>query len=225
MTAKTDAQLESLAALMEHCSKRIYTANAVVFKAGDQAESLYYIISGSLVTVGEDYSGREITLCYHNPDKFVGEMGLFDKRPRNALVRANSGAELGEVSYSEFRSLSAQYPSLMLAVMAQITDQLRASCRKICDLVFLDVNSRIAHTLLDLCGEPAALNHPQGRQLRITRREIARYVGCSREVVGKALKDFQQRGLVNVSGKTIVIFHGSWEELLSRSHQLTKKSL
>ncbi|MGB2260032.1 MAG: helix-turn-helix domain-containing protein, partial [Porticoccaceae bacterium] len=65
---------------------------------------------------------------------------------------------------------------------------------------------RVARTLLDLCREPDAMTHPDGMQIKITRQEIGRIVGCSREMVGRVLKDLEERELVSVAGKTMVVF-------------------
>lgn len=43
-------------------------------------------------------------------------------------------------------------------------------------------------------------------QIKVTRQEIGRIVGCSREMVGRVLKDLEERNLVNVKGKTMVVF-------------------
>jgi CRP/FNR family cyclic AMP-dependent transcriptional regulator len=43
-------------------------------------------------------------------------------------------------------------------------------------------------------------------QIKITRQEIGRIVGCSREMVGRVLKALEEQGLVNVKGKTMVVF-------------------
>ena len=43
-------------------------------------------------------------------------------------------------------------------------------------------------------------------QIKITRQEIGRIVGCSREMVGRVLKDLEEQNLVNVKGKTMVVF-------------------
>jgi CRP/FNR family cyclic AMP-dependent transcriptional regulator len=59
---------------------------------------------------------------------------------------------------------------------------------------------------LDLCKEPDAMTHPDGMQIRITRQEIGRIVGCSREMAGRVLKNLEEQGLISVSGKTIVVF-------------------
>ncbi|MCB1611298.1 MAG: helix-turn-helix domain-containing protein, partial [Xanthomonadales bacterium] len=58
----------------------------------------------------------------------------------------------------------------------------------------------------DLCEEPDAMSHPQGTQIRISRQEISRIVGCSREMVGRVLKQLEEEGKISVTGKTIVVF-------------------
>ena len=69
----------------------------------------------------------------------------------------------------------------------------------------MDVSSRISRTLLDLCLEPDALTHPEGTQIRISRQELSRIVGCSREMAGRVLKQLEERGMIHVSGKTVVV--------------------
>ena len=77
--------------------------------------------------------------------------------------------------------------------------------RKVSRLAFMDVTSRVARTLMDLTQEPDAMSHPQGTQIRISRQEISRIVGCSREMVGRVLKQLEERGMITASGKTIVL--------------------
>ena len=45
-----------------------------------------------------------------------------------------------------------------------------------------------------------------GMQIKITRQEISRFFGCSREMVGRVLIDLEEKGLGNVKGKTMVVF-------------------
>ncbi|MCJ8313129.1 MAG: helix-turn-helix domain-containing protein, partial [Pseudomonadales bacterium] len=87
----------------------------------------------------------------------------------------------------------------------QMASRLRNTTRKVGDLAFLDVTGRVAGTLLDLCKQPDAMTHPDGMQIKITRQEIGRIVGCSREMVGRVLKSLEEQGLVNVKGKTMVV--------------------
>ena len=43
-------------------------------------------------------------------------------------------------------------------------------------------------------------------QIRVSRQELSRIVGCSREMAGRVLKQLEEQGKVGVSGKTIVVF-------------------
>ena len=51
-----------------------------------------------------------------------------------------------------------------------------------------------------------AMSHPQGSQLRVSRQELARLVGCSREMAGRVLKKLQTDGLLHARGKTVVLY-------------------
>jgi CRP/FNR family cyclic AMP-dependent transcriptional regulator len=102
--------------------------------------------------------------------------------------------------------VSERNPEILFELGSQMADRLRSTTRKVGDLAFLDVTGRVARTLLDLCKQPDAMTHPDGMQIKITRQEIGRIVGCSREMVGRVLKTLEDQGLVRVKGKTMVVF-------------------
>jgi CRP/FNR family cyclic AMP-dependent transcriptional regulator len=155
----------------------------------------------------EDETGREIVLAYLNPGDFFGEMGLFDgETNRSAFVRAKSKCELAEISYNRFRQLSEKDPDILFELASQMALRLRKTSQKVGNLAFMDVTGRIARTLMDLSKEPDAMTHPDGMQIRITRQELGRIVGCSREMVGRVLKNLEEQGLITAQGKTIVVF-------------------
>jgi CRP/FNR family cyclic AMP-dependent transcriptional regulator len=199
--------IDNVEEFLSHCHRRRYPAKSTIIYAGDQGDRLYYIIKGSVTVVIEDDSdGKEMILAYLNPGDYVGEMGLFDQEHRSAWIRTKTECEVGEISYSKFIELSHKHPEFLFAISKQIAQRLRDTTRKVSDLAFLDVTGRVARTLLDLCKEPDAMTHPDGMQIKITRQEIGRIVGCSREMVGRVLKDLEERELVSVAGKTMVVF-------------------
>ncbi|MNZ27006.1 Cyclic AMP receptor-like protein [compost metagenome] len=197
--------------LLAHCHRRRYTAKSTIIYAGDRCESLFFIIKGSVTVLIEDDDGREMIIGYLNTGDFFGEMGLFDKegsagQERSAWVRAKSECEVAEISYAKFRELSQHDPEILFTLGSQMAERLRKTTRKVGDLAFLDVTGRVARTLLELCKQPDAMTHPDGMQIKITRQEIGRIVGCSREMVGRVLKGLEEQGLVYVKGKTMVVF-------------------
>src|SRR3546814_20773890 len=50
------------------------------------------------------------------------------------------------------------------------------------------------------------MSHPDGTQLRVSRQELARLVGCSREMAGRVLKKLQADGKLPARGKTVVVY-------------------
>jgi len=191
---------------LAHCHRRKYPAKSTIIYAGDESDALYYILKGSVTVMIEDDDGREMIMAYLNEGDFFGEMGLFEEASRSAWVKAKTECEVAEVSYAKFRQLAREDAEILFTVSAQIAGRLRATTRKVGDLAFLDVTGRVAGTLLDLCKQPDAMTHPDGMQIKVTRQEIGRIVGCSREMVGRVLKNLEEQGLVSVKGKTMVVY-------------------
>ena len=199
--------IPNLDQFLANCHRRKYPAKSTIIYAGDESDALYYILKGSVTVMIEDDDGREMIMAYLNEGDFFGEMGLFEADPsRSAWVKAKTECEVAEVSYPKFRQLAREDAEILFAVSAQIAGRLRATTRKVGDLAFLDVTGRVAGTLLDLCKQPDAMTHPDGMQIKVTRQEIGRIVGCSREMVGRALKNLEEQGLVSVKGKTMVVY-------------------
>jgi CRP/FNR family cyclic AMP-dependent transcriptional regulator len=110
------------------------------------------------------------------------------------------------MTYPRFRQIASESPGLIFELATQLATRLDRTNRKLGDLAFVDVTGRVAHAIMDLCREPDAMTHPDGMQIKITRQEIGRIVGCSREMVGRVLKSLEEQKLVHVRGKTMVVF-------------------
>ena len=193
---------------LNHCGRRKYPAKSTLISAGDTSETLYYIIEGSVTVLLEDEDGKEMIIAYLNKGDFFGEMGLFDNdNNRSAWIKTKTSCEVAEISYEKFHALTKTDPSYLFELAKQMSKRLQDTTQKVGDLAFLDVTGRVARTLLDLCKQPDAMTHPDGMQIKITRQEIGRIVGCSREMAGRVLKTLEEQGLVSVSGKTMVVFN------------------
>ncbi|MGN6112337.1 MAG: cAMP-activated global transcriptional regulator CRP [Luteimonas sp.] len=195
-----------------YCHRRRYPPRTEVFRPGDPAGTLYYVISGSTSIITEEDDGRELALGYFGSGEFVGEMGLFiESDRREVILRTRVPCELAEIGYDKLYQLfagplQADAPKLLWAIGAQLSRRLLDTSRKAGRLAFLDVTDRIVRTLHDLTREPEAMTHPQGTQLRISRQELSRLVGCSREMAGRVLKKLEADGVLHAHGKTLVLY-------------------
>lgn len=197
-----------LDSFLSHCHKRRYPKNNMLIRAGEDSDTLYFIVKGSVSVIIEEEEGREMIMAYLSAGDFFGEMGLFNPEDniRTAGVRTKTECEIAEISYDRFHELAQNNAELVFHIFRQMAERLTRTTRKVGDLAFLDVTGRVARTLLDLAKQPDAMTHPDGMQIKITRQEIGRIVGCSREMVGRVLKDLEDQGLVSASGKTMVIY-------------------
>lgn len=188
------------------CHRHKYPSKSTILFAGDNADAIFYIIKGSVSVIIEDEDGHEMVISYLNQGDYFGELGLFGQDDRSALIRAKTDCDVGEMSYATFRDTSYSHPELLYAISEQMSKRLRDTTQKLGNLAFVDVTGRIARTLLDLSKQPDAITHPDGMQIKITRQELGRIVGCSREMAGRVLKTLEDQGLVSAKGKTMVVY-------------------
>jgi CRP/FNR family transcriptional regulator, cyclic AMP receptor protein len=199
-------EIPAISKFIELCRVRSVPSKTVVIHAGDTPDALYYIVEGSVEVMIEDEDGNEMVLAYLNKGQFFGEMGLFYEQPtRSAWVRTRSTCELAEMTYQRFRQVAEENPGLLFELATQLATRLERTNRKLGDLAFVDVTGRIAHAIMDLCSEPDAMTHPDGMQIKVSRQELSRLVGCSREMAGRVLKVLEEQGLLRARGKTIVV--------------------
>ncbi len=202
---------QTMERFLAHCHRRRFPKKTAIVRPGDPANTLFYVIDGSVTVCSEDENGRELILAYINRGQFIGEMGLFvEQARRESIVRTRSNCELAEISYERLfqlfeTTLRDECPKLLFAIGFQLTNRLLRTSRQASRMAFMDVTNRVANTLVDLCEEPDAMTHPDGTQIRISRQEVSRIVGCSREMVGRVLKQLEEQGMIDVSGKTIVV--------------------
>ncbi len=199
--------------LLPFCHKKSYSPKTIIFRPGDLGDRLYYIVDGSVsICVEDEDNDQELVLAYLNKHELIGTIGVFKgSETRKVTVKTRTKCQLAEMSYDRFRQvlrkeLLEHAPDILFLIGEQLAGRLLKTSRKFSDLAFMDVEGRIARALLDLCKEPDAMTHPDGMQLYITRQEIGRIVGCSREMAGRVMKEMEDKGLISAHGKTIVVF-------------------
>ncbi|MBP0049717.1 cyclic nucleotide-binding domain-containing protein [Marinobacterium sp. AK62] len=194
---------ESERLFLSHSLRRSFDKGNVIVRSGDAAESLYYIVSGSVVVTVENREGRDLIVAYLTAGQFFGEAGLFfDDITRTAWVKAREKCELAVMPYARFHQLVPERIELMYAVGRQLVHRLISSTDISADFAFNDATIRLARALVRMLQQSQASNMAE---FTCTRQELARMIGCSREVAGKALKKLHEDGLIAVDGKRITI--------------------
>jgi CRP/FNR family cyclic AMP-dependent transcriptional regulator len=134
--------------------------------------------------------------------ELFGEMGALDDNPRSATVVATQPSDLVMVSKIDFQKTLLNHFDVSLFIMRGLAKRLRLADRKIESLALLDVYGRVARLLLDLSEVE------DGRRVinrRITKQDIAKMIGASREMVSRVMKDLQQQGLIEEEESRVVL--------------------
>ena len=176
--------------------------NEQVVRAGEDAESLIVLLTGRAKVTNFDEEGREIILAWLGPGEFFGEMGLIDGSPRSASVVAVEPCELLSIGKNEFQRCMQDNFQVAQKLMQILVRRLREADRNIESLALLDVYGRVARLLLDLSEEEG------GKRLvkqKISKQDMARMIGASREMVSKVMRDLEVGGYIISSGDQITI--------------------
>jgi CRP-like cAMP-binding protein len=194
-------QRDELLKFAELTRERTYPKGSVILFQGDPGDSLYVLRQGraKVVLIGED--GREVILGVLEPGAHFGELALIDDQPRSAHVIAMEDSQLLILRREDFRRRDEANPSVAWALLTELSRRLRRADQKIGGLVLLDVPGRISRLLLDLSSESTngTIEKP------LTHQTIAQMIGASRETVSRAMKDFQQEGLIRVERRRIAV--------------------
>jgi len=202
---------EELERFAELTRERSYPKGSVILFQDDPGDSLFVLRAGrvKVVLIGED--GREVILGVLEPGAHFGELALIDDQPRSAHVIAMEDAQLLVLRREDFKRRVEANPTVAWALLTELSRRLRRADVKIGGLVLLDVPGRIARLLLDLADETGS----EQIEKPLTHQTIAQMIGASRETVSRAMKEFQDAGLIRVERRRISI--GDREALEKRS--------
>ena len=187
----TDAQAVTVA---DGVVKRRFKRGEMIVEQGKKTNALFILLNGRARVVSTDSRGREVILATLQPGDHIGEMSLIDNEPHSATVRAEVQTDVLMLGRNEFARCLPENSSMAYAVMRGLVQRLRHADRKIESLALLDVYGRVARALLEF-----AVDGGDGERIvrdKISRQDIAKMVGASREMVSRVMKDLEERGFI-----------------------------
>ena len=174
--------------------KQRFKRGEALVAQGQKSDALFILLTGRARVMTSDSRGREVILATLAPGDYLGEMSIIDNQPHSATVRAEVQTDVLMLGRAEFARCLTENASMSLVVMRGLVKRLRHADRKIESLALLDVYGRVAHALLDF-----AVSDTQGQRVikeKISRQDLAKMVGASREMVSRVMKDLEERGFI-----------------------------
>lgn len=184
--------------------KRRFRRGEIVVEHGKKSNTLFILLTGRARVLTADARGREVILAVLQPGDYVGEMSMIDNEPHSATVRAEVQTDMLTLGRAEFARCLPENSSLSYAILRGLVKRLRSADRQIESLALLDVYGRVARTLLDM-ADPAIGDGEKTIRNKVSRQDLAKVVGASREMVSRVMKDLEGRGMIETQENGSVI--------------------
>ena len=182
---------------------RRFRRGETVVEQGKRSNALFILLNGSARVLSADSRGREVTLAMLRTGDYVGEMSLIDNEPHSATVRAEVQTDILIVARADFaRCCLPASSSVAHALMHGLVQRLRSANRQIESLALLDVYGRVARALLDMSD---IVDEQRVIRKKVSRQDLAKSVGASREMVSRAMKDLAARGMLETKSNGWVV--------------------
>jgi CRP/FNR family transcriptional regulator, cyclic AMP receptor protein len=198
----TPAQAETIANAV---SKQRFKRGECLVAQGDISDALYIILSGRTRVLMTDSKGREVILATLRTGDYIGEMSLIDNEAHSATVTAEVQTDVLVLGREAFSRCLGENMSMAYAIMRGLVHRLRGADQKIGSLALMGVYGRVATVLLE-----NAVPGENGEHLirdKISRQDLAKMVGASREMVSRVMKDFEENGFIETLESGIICVH------------------
>ena len=174
----------------------------LVLIAGENDGSLCYVCAGLVKVYRTSPEGKEQVLRLIGAGNTFNDVPALDGGPNPANVAAVESSNIYVIRRSGLHQLIKTRPEVAEAIILTLAKTLRHLVSLVEDLSLRHVTARVAKILLD-----RELSVQQGQPARrFTQTEMASLVGSTREVVGRALKELEIAGVIEMRhGQAIVL--------------------
>jgi CRP/FNR family cyclic AMP-dependent transcriptional regulator len=173
-------------------------------RAGDRPGIVVVIRRGVVKVVTSSASGSELIVALRGPGDLIGEVSVLADTTAWATVEVLEDVEGCAVAAPMFLDFARAHPDLLVAQLQRVILALRQSDSKRLEMATLDLQARVARSLLELRRIRAAHGTPV-IALPVTQDELASLCGASREAVSRVLRTFREEGWIRTERRAVTI--------------------
>jgi CRP-like cAMP-binding protein len=196
----------SLDVLADLAVVRHYKRGQFICQQGDPGDTLFVMLSGSVKVLVNSADGAQVLFCTLEPEDCFGELSFLDGRARSAAVETAEAVQVIALTRASLDSVLDANPAIARAMLVYLCDMVRRLSEQAADLVFLDLEGRLAKCLDRLAEDKGTVEVDGIRlDLTLTQSDLASMVGSSRPSVNQALASFGRRGYLRMESRSILI--------------------
>jgi len=193
-------------AIAQRLVPRRFGVDQIIFHHGDPGGLLYIITEGKVKISHSLPDGQETLLAILGVGDFFGELALLDDAPRSATAEAMEQTETLTLHRDDFISHIGQNPDFAYHVMRTLAKRIRHLNDQISDVFFLDLNGRLARTLLNLAADHGRpMSEGTLIDIVLTQTDLAEMTGATRVSINKTLGRFRRAKWVAMRGRRLIV--------------------
>jgi CRP/FNR family transcriptional regulator, cyclic AMP receptor protein len=183
-----------------YAKPRSFGRGESICRLGDPGDSMMAVIVGTVRISLPASKGREIILADLQTGDLFGEIALLDGKMRSADATAHTKCELMVLHRRDLFPFLERNPAACIKLMEMLCARIRRSDERMADIAFLNLQARLAKTLLNY-----PTNSAGSIRLSLSQSELAAMAGGARENVNRCLRDWQRRGILELKDRWTII--------------------
>jgi len=190
-------------ALLAKGATTVMKSGQILFMEEDESNGFYIVRSGGLKATRLSAEGDEQMLAVFSTGDSIGEMAMFDDRPRSATITALCESSVTHWPSGTFFGFADDNGALYRHLLAVLAKRLRDTNDALAARDFLPLTGQLARIMLRL-GTGLGKEQANGSILithRLTQSELASMIGASRENVSRVLNDWKRKGIIARDGR------------------------
>lgn len=173
----------------------------IVFYEGERPTGLYVVCTGQVKITKTSRTGQQLVTRVERPGDLLGHRSLLARDNYSGNAEAMEESVVSMVEESAFTQFLLRFPKAALALLRELSHDVRRGEDKARDIAFKPARSRLANVLLNVVK-------PNGKGLVVhglKRKDLAEMSGLTIETTVRLIKDFELRGLLKRREKDLVI--------------------
>lgn len=201
---------KSLKNKLEHFFQKFtflsFKKNEVILRAGDTPPGIFYLKKGLVRQYVLSKKGEMLVIHIFRPGTFFLMMWALNSTPNTYYFDALSTVEVWRAPLTDVREFMKGNPELLFDLTSRLLLGLNGLLKRLEYLVLDPAYVKVA-SLLSYFAKTYGEKNGDSIQIKlpITHKEIASWIGTTRETASLQIEDFKRKGLVSNKGRVMII--------------------
>jgi CRP-like cAMP-binding protein len=183
------------------CMRRCrFARGEVVFREGDPADSLHFVVKGHFAAQVTTPAGDTVILRVMGEGDLLGEYALIVNSRRSATVTAIDGAETMLLQAEHFARLRREYVLVDQLLLGASLREVHRLSDALVDALHVPAERRVLLRLAEVAALWSA-----GEEIPLSQKDLAQLAGVTRQSANKVLTKAQQSGLIQIRRGHVVV--------------------